>query len=105
MGRLDQARAALAEAAELERSTKVEWMKAEIQRLESNLELSKPIPNREIAEAKLLGAIAAARSNRQDGGNCVQPSASLRHWTNAGERHKSCDLTPIYSLKVLTRRT
>jgi DNA-binding winged helix-turn-helix (wHTH) protein/predicted ATPase len=64
MGCLDQARAALAEAAELERQMKVEWMKAEILRLEANLELSRPAPDRELAEAKLRGAIAAAQQQQ-----------------------------------------
>jgi DNA-binding winged helix-turn-helix (wHTH) protein/predicted ATPase len=64
MGHLDDARAALAEAAELERRSKVEWMKAEIKRLEANLELSRPAPDRELAEAKLRGAIAAARQQQ-----------------------------------------
>jgi DNA-binding winged helix-turn-helix (wHTH) protein/predicted ATPase len=64
VGHFDAARAALAEAAELEHRTKVEWMKAEIQRLEANLELSRPAPDRELAEAKLRGAIAAARQQQ-----------------------------------------
>jgi predicted ATPase len=64
MGRLDHASAALAEAAELERRMKVEWMQAEIQRLEAKLELSRPAPDRELAEAKLRGAIATARQQQ-----------------------------------------
>jgi predicted ATPase len=64
MGLFDQAGAALAEAAELERRMKVEWMKAEIQRLEANLELLRPTPDRQLAEAKLRDAIATARQQQ-----------------------------------------
>jgi predicted ATPase len=61
LGRLADARAALDEAAELERRTQVEWTRAELQRLEASLELSSPAPNCDLAEMKLRDAIATAQ--------------------------------------------
>jgi predicted ATPase len=61
IGRIEKARSALAEALALTRQTRVEWAKAELERLEADLALSASITNAQIAEASLRRAMTTAQ--------------------------------------------
>jgi class 3 adenylate cyclase/predicted ATPase len=96
-GRLDRARAALDEALELGRQTRVEWMKAELQRLGADLALSAAVPNLDLAEASLRQAITTAQ---QQGAKWWELRAApnlARLWRDQGKRTEARDLlAPVY---------
>jgi class 3 adenylate cyclase/predicted ATPase len=61
IGRIEKARSALDEALALTRQTRVEWAKAELERLEADLALSAAVPNAQLAEACLRRAMTTAQ--------------------------------------------
>lgn len=97
-GRVEKARSVLDEALELMRQTRVEWIKAELQRLEADLALSAAVPNLDLAEARLRQAITTARQQGAKWWELRAATNLARLWCDQGRRAEAHDvLVPIYS--------
>ena len=97
-GSLEEARSVLDEALELMRQTRVEWNKAELQRLEADLTLLAAVPNLDLAEASLRQAITTAQQQGAKWWELRAATNLARLWYHQGRRAEAGDvLVPIYS--------
>ena len=97
IGRVEEARSALAEALELMRQTCVEWASAELQRLEAELALSTAVPNAESAEAGLLRAVTTAQQQGAKWWELRAAASLARLRRDQGRISEALDLlAPVY---------
>jgi class 3 adenylate cyclase/predicted ATPase len=97
-GRIEEARSVLEDALELMRQTRVEWTKAELQRLEADLALSAAAPNLDLAEARLRQAITTAQLQGAKWWELRAATDLARLWRHQGRCAEAGDiLVPIYS--------
>jgi predicted ATPase len=97
MGRIEEARYALDKAMESMRKTRVEWVKAELQRLQADLALSTPVPDPGLAEACLRQAMTTAQQQGAQWWELRAATSLARLWRDRGKRQQARDLlVPIY---------
>ena len=97
IGRIEKARSALDEALALTRQTGVEWVKAELERLEADLALSAAVPNAQIAEAFLHKAMTTAQQQGAKWWELRAATSLARLWGEQGRRAEARDLlAPVY---------
>jgi predicted ATPase len=96
-GRLEEAQSVLDQALELSRLTRVEWVKAELQRLEADLALSAVVPNLALAEASFHRAITTAQQQGAKWWELRAVTSVARLRRDQGNGNEARDLlAPIY---------
>jgi class 3 adenylate cyclase/predicted ATPase len=89
IGRIEEARSALDKAMESMRITHIEWVKAELQRIQADLALSAPVPDPGLAEAYLRQAITTARQQSAKWWELRATTRLARLWRDQGKRNEA----------------
>ncbi len=98
LGRLDEARARIAEAIAAVKATKATWSEAEVHRVAGEIALAAPGADAVEAEARFKRALAIARAQRARSWELRAATSLARLWRDRGRRRQARDLlAPVYS--------